>query len=310
MSEDSFGDQTRILETSEFRLADLAAESDERSAVFTVLRGRRRGATFQIGGSTTALGRGDSAEIRLDDDGVSRKHAELIRLEDGSIQLRDLGSTNGTFVNGERIDERVLVDDDRVALGTITLLKFEFHDAIEIKLKAEMYQKATRDQLTGLFNRRYCYERLREEFSFAQRHGQNLSVVLFDVDHFKKVNDTYGHAAGDAVLERIGEALFELVRGEDIVCRYGGEEFLCILRGLNLDQAELFGDRLRRTMEAQTVVTDAASITFTVSVGVAALEGVNFETPEELVNEADAYLYVAKEGGRNLVASARQKKSD
>ena len=171
---DDYSDETRILSTAEFRIDDLVGKPGERSAVLSVLRGRRRGATFQIGGATTVLGRGERAEIRLDDDGVSRRHAELVRLDDGALQLRDLGSTNGTFVNGERVAERVLEDDDRVALGTTTLLKFELHDAMEIKLKAEMYQKATRDQLTGMFNRRYCFERLREEFSFAATRAAAL----------------------------------------------------------------------------------------------------------------------------------------
>ena len=173
-----------------------------------------------------------------------------------------------------------------------------------IKLKAEMYQKATRDQLTGMFNRRYCFERLREEFSFAQRHGQPLSVVMFDVDHFKQVNDTYGHAAGDAVLQRIGRVVMELVRNEDVVCRYGGEEFVCILRGLTLDQGQLFADRVRRTIEAQVIASGEHVLRVTVSLGVAALRGMNFSNPEEMINEADAYLYVAKDGGRNQVASA------
>ena len=301
---DDYSDETRILSTAEFRIDDLVGKPGERSAVLSFLRGRRRGATFQIGGATTVLGRGERAEIRLDDDGVSRRHAELVRLDDGALQLRDLGSTNGTFVNGERVAERVLEDDDRVALGTTTLLKFELHDAMEIKLKAEMYQKATRDQLTGMFNRRYCFERLREEFSFAQRHGQPLSVVMFDVDHFKQVNDTYGHAAGDAVLQRIGRVVMELVRNEDVVCRYGGEEFVCILRGLTLDQGQLFADRVRRTIEAQVIASGEHVLRVTVSLGVAALRGMNFSNPEEMINEADAYLYVAKEGGRNQVASA------
>ena len=304
MSDDDFSDETRILTTSEFRLDELVGAAGERSAVLTVLRGRRRGATFQIGGNVTVLGRGERSDVRLDDDGVSRRHAELVRLDDGAVQIRDVGSTNGTVVNGERVSERVLEDDDRVALGTTTLLKFELHDAMEIKLKAEMYQKATRDQLTGMFNRRYCFDRLREEFSFAQRHGQPLAVVMFDVDHFKQVNDTYGHAAGDAVLQRIGKVVMDLVRNEDVVCRYGGEEFVCILRGLTLDQGELFADRVRRAIESQTVISAEHQLQVTVSLGVASLDGVNFTSPEELVNEADAYLYVAKEGGRNQVASA------
>ena len=105
MTDDSYSDETRILSSKEFRLDDLISDEGERSAVLSVLRGRRRGATFQIGAASTILGRGENAQIRLDDDGVSRRHAEIVRLDDGAVQLRDLGSTNGTFVNGEKIIE-------------------------------------------------------------------------------------------------------------------------------------------------------------------------------------------------------------
>ena len=130
-----------------------------------------------------------------------------------------------------------------------------------------------------------------------QRHGQPLSVVMFDVDHFKQVNDTHGHAAGDVVLQRIGRVVMELVRNEDVVCRYGGEEFVCILRGLTLDQGQLFADRgVRRTIEAQVI----AAVSTCCGRYRSALRRYadEFPNPEEMINEADAYLYVAKEGGR------------
>jgi len=302
MSDNGYGDQTRILRASDIDLTEHETGSD-RTGVLTVLRGRRRGSTFQLTSDLTEIGRGETVEIRVDDEGVSRRHAAVRRLADGSLQIEDQGSTNGTFVNGVRVSAQVLKDDDRVALGSTTLLKFELHDAMELKLKAEMYQKATRDALTGLFNRRYCVERLREEYSFAVRHGEPLSVVLFDVDHFKKVNDTYGHAAGDAVLQRIGAVLMDLVRNEDVVCRYGGEEFACILRGQDLNEGANFAERIREAIDEQRIDTgDGNILHVTVSLGVASRHESGISGPEELVNQADAYLYVAKEGGRNRVA--------
>jgi diguanylate cyclase (GGDEF)-like protein len=268
-----------------------------------VLAGRRLGASFEVTQDITILGRGDQAQIRLDDDGVSRTHARIVADIDALV-IEDQGSTNGTFVNGLRVDTARLKHGDRIALGTNTIIKFELQDQLEARLGAEMYQRATRDPLTGLHNRRFFFERLREEFSFAQRHGKPLSLIIFDVDHFKQVNDTYGHTLGDQVLREIGALLIGLSRNEDVCCRYGGEEFVVVARDLDQEKGIAFAERIRKGISQHPVSTGRQDLHITVSLGVATLDDMGFDTPEQLLSEADGFLYRAKDRGRNRVESA------
>ena len=279
----------------------LDSETEEAVAVLTILSGSRRGVTYELRDECTVIGRGDASQIRLDDDGVSRAHASVIKLTPSTFQVEDRGSTNGTFVNGHKVSKQALKDGDRIALGGSTIAKFEYHDVLEARLKAELYQRATRDVLTGLGNRRLFFERLHEEFSYAQRHGAPLSLVMFDVDHFKRVNDTYGHGVGDQMLILIGKTLLDLCRNEDVCCRYGGEEFAIIARGLDKPQGVAMAQRVRVAIEAASVEIDAGTLSCTISAGVATFEGMGTDKPEELLAEADAFLYRAKEAGRNRV---------
>lgn len=163
-----------------------------------------------------------------------------------------------------------------------------------------MEEMSVRDGLTGLYNRRYLERALEAEFSRVRRYGGLLSVLLFDIDHFKKVNDGYGHQAGDAVLKAIAARLREVLRQSDIAGRYGGEEFTVLLPNTELDGAVIFAERLREVIAAEPVVTKAGSVPVTISIGVSELRA---ETPshEKLVHEADMALYRAKDAGRNCV---------
>src|SRR5690606_2510180 len=146
-------------------------------------------------------------EIRLEDEGVSRLHACLQREENGTVQLRDLGSTNGTYVNGIRGDDFQLRDGDRIQVGSVTILKFSYQDSLEEQFQQQLYESATRDPLTQAFNKRFFSEQLEKDFSHSARHGLALSLVILDVDQFKKLNDTHGHPAGDHVLQRMASTI-------------------------------------------------------------------------------------------------------
>lgn len=179
-----------------------------------------------------------------------------------------------------------------------------------VRLQRELIQKnrlleqlSTTDPLTGLRNRRYLTEMLAVEFLRAQRHRTPLSVVMADIDHFKHVNDRYGHAAGDAVLEGVADVLRRRMRGSDHGGRYGGEEFLLVLASSRLDGARLFAEHLRQEVEAKAFSTEAGPVHVTLSLGVATLRP-GHETPGDLVGEADEALYRAKQAGRNRVAQA------
>jgi two-component system cell cycle response regulator len=188
--------------------APLAPEGGKRDrAYLVVLAGASVGEMYKIEGDKTVIGRGQKAQIRLLDDGISREHAQLVLLNE-RIVLQDLGSTNGTYCNGLKVEaNKELVDGDKILVGSTTILKFTYHDNLDEIFQKQMYESALRDGLTKAFNKKYFTDRLESEFTFAIRHVSPLTLVLFDIDHFKKVNDTHGHQAGDYVLSEIATLL-------------------------------------------------------------------------------------------------------
>ena len=169
-------------------------------------------------------------------------------------------------------------------------------------LHKRIEQMAAMDGLTGIMNRRFGMRRLQEEFSKAIRKGDPLSVIMFDIDHFKLVNDTYGHAAGDAVLQSVASTLEENIRAGEVACRYGGEEFLLVSADCGIEAAVALAERLRNVIESTKVSWEGETLSVTISVGVAAWPLIKTSFAKELVRAADEALYVAKDEGRNLVA--------
>lgn len=168
------------------------------------------------------------------------------------------------------------------------------------RLQAALEELAVRDGLTGLYNRRYLDETLEREVSRARRDGSPLSLIMIDIDHFKRVNDVYGHQAGDLVLRALGRLLADEVRAQDLPCRYGGEEFLVLLPGMPLDAASARAEEWRREVEDISVRFGSFDLRVTASFGVAAYPD-HAKTPDELIRCADRALYAAKEAGRNRV---------
>jgi diguanylate cyclase (GGDEF)-like protein len=287
-------------DTNATEVPKTAVASSDRRACLTVLTGRLSGQLFKV---TTALviGRAPNAELRLEDDGISRSHAR-IRSETGRAWVEDLQSRNGTFVNGDRISAVVeLKDGDKIQVGRGTVLRFGFQDSLDESFHENLLSSALRDGLTKLFNKRYLMDRLDSELKFAQRHETSVSLLMLDIDHFKKINDTHGHLAGDAVLANLAQVLTRAVRNEDVVARFGGEEFAIILRAIGVDPAAQMADRLRRAVENATASLNSVKLKATVSIGVAGFPSTPAKTPEELVEVADKALYRAKREGRNCV---------
>ncbi len=158
---------------------------------------------------------------------------------------------------------------------------------------------AQKDALTGIRNRAALDEALRAEINMAVRHGSPLSIVVFDIDHFKAINDRYGHTQGDAAIKSVVECAQHCARSTDMLFRYGGEEFVMILRNTTLSGARLLADRIRRRVENMKCQASHKPVSMTVSAGVAAME--NGETALQFFERADAALYTAKHGGRNQV---------
>jgi two-component system cell cycle response regulator len=281
--------------------APLAPSGGKRDrAYLVVLAGSSVGEMYKIESEKTVIGRGQKAQIRLLDDGISREHAQLL-LQGERVVLQDLGSTNGTYCNGLKVDKKELVDGDKILVGSTTILKFTYHDNLDEIFQKQMYESALRDGLTKAFNKKYFTDRLESEFTFATRHTSPLTLVLFDIDHFKRVNDTHGHPAGDHVLSEIATLLAGSLRAEDVFARYGGEEFGVICRGSDLAQGSIVGERLRKAVEGHRFLYEGTHIPVTISVGVAGLPDAAVRDAAELVGLADQALYKSKHAGRNRI---------
>ena len=274
------------------------------AAYLVVLAGSNVGEMYKVEKDRLIMGRADTADIRLFDEGISREHAQVVQ-DHGDTGVRmileDLGSTNGTFCNGARVQRQVLAEGDKILLGSTTILKFSYQDKLDEMFQRQMSESALRDGLTKAFNKKYFLDRLETEIAYARRHQAHLSLLMFDVDHFKRVNDTYGHLAGDYVLQRLAKVASSTVRAEDVFARYGGEEFGVICRGVPLPSAGVLGERLRSTVEATVFEHEGQRLPITISVGVAGHPEVQIENSVQLIAAADAALYEAKRGGRNRV---------
>jgi diguanylate cyclase (GGDEF)-like protein len=278
----------------------------ERQAAFVVLEGMDVGDTIELKAEgATVIGRDADCDGILRDDGISRRHAQVVRDESGAFVLQDLGSTNGVFVGGVRVSRHRLADGDKVLVGRRTILKFVLQDRLDLVFQRRMYESSVRDALTGAFNRRHFDERLAAELSYARRHVAWVTLAMLDLDHFKRVNDTWGHQAGDQVLRAVGATLLQTLRREDLLARYGGEEFAVIARGISPTGGLGLGERLRAEVERMVIrAPDGRRIPVTISVGVCTAPGGTEIAPAELVRQADANLYAAKAAGRNRVVAS------
>jgi two-component system cell cycle response regulator len=294
-------------EKTAIRAAPDTSPRSRQNAYFIVISGKSVGRMFKITAPEMVIGRATDSQIQLEDEGVSRRHVKVLWAPDGSVRIQDLQSTNGTYCDGVRVESHLLQDGQKVQLGNATILKFSYQDDLEESFQRQLYESATRDNLTRLYNRKFFVERLRAEFSYALRHGTPLTLVLLDVDNFKRVNDTRGHPCGDYVLTKLGSVLLDSVRSEDVLARWGGEEFGLILRACPADHGYLLADRIRRKVEGTKFHYAGEDIPLTVSAGFATLQSGNFQTPENLITAADQNLYLAKRGGRNKVEPAAAK---
>jgi two-component system cell cycle response regulator len=296
--DDEDGGQTRV------HSVPVAIGSSDRSrAYLVVLVGMSRGQMFKLDQTRSTIGRGSEARIRLSDEGVSREHA-AIRIVDDKVIVDDMGSTNGTFCNGARVTSRELADGDKIMLGSTTILKFTYHDRLDEQFQQQMYESALRDGLTKVFNRKHFDALLEKEFAFSSRHLSALSLLFIDLDHFKKVNDTHGHPAGDFVLAEVSGVFTSAIRAEDVLARFGGEEFCVLCRGTDLNGARDLGERLREEIEQRRLVYGGKVIPVTISVGVAAMPDPTMLQAAALLAAADKALYEAKRSGRNRVVTA------
>lgn len=298
-------DQTETLRAINLKLEPEPKNDDELVPQLTVISGPQIGMVFRFiqNRQQMTLGRKD-ADFIVADDMVSRLHAAIVWQRDNIVHLHDLKSTNGTFVNGERITTAKLNHGDKITLGEI-MLRFDLLDPIEAQYQSELAKKlsdALQDPLTGLFTRKHLDSAGQKLLSTCLLKNQPCSLIMLDLDRFKSVNDTHGHAIGDKVLKTVGTVIMRSIRSMDLACRYGGEEIAIILPNSPLKAAVEFAERLRRLISDQEIATEQDPLTVTVSVGVA--EAASDESLAAGLARADKGLYLAKNTGRNRVALA------
>jgi diguanylate cyclase (GGDEF)-like protein len=253
----------------------------------------------------TVIGRDPGAHVWVADPAVSWRHARIAREARGAIVLHDLDSTNGTFLDGERVaGSAVLQAGQQIHLGPTFRARFGVGDTYEESFQRALYNSSVRDALTGLFNRRYFDQRLASELAHAHRRESALAVLLIDIDHFKQLNDKHGHQAGDDALRILARDLGRVVRSEDVLARWGGDEFIAIAREATRDDATQLGERLRSAARSAWVRSGEIVVSTTVSIGLATLSDLRpDEGPSDLIARADERLYGAKLAGRDCVCA-------
>jgi diguanylate cyclase (GGDEF)-like protein len=283
-------------------IAALTAEDRADEACLVQIYGPDLGKKFQLEGEETTIGRGETCEIILELESVSRRHCSLLVRSDG-VLLRDNASTNGTYLNNVEVHaETPLRSGDLIKVGSV-IFKFLYGGeigSIEAQYHEEIYRLTIIDGLTQAYNKRYLLEFLEREMARFSRHERDLSLVLLDIDHFKKVNDGFGHLAGDYVLRELAATLKTRIRREECFARYGGEEFALVLPETSLDNTVFLADKLRKIIEQHQFVFEGKSIPVTFSAGIAAMSK-QHDAPEAFIKAADALLYEAKRRGRNQV---------
>ncbi|MGQ0542177.1 MAG: diguanylate cyclase [Blastocatellia bacterium] len=259
------------------------------------------------------LGRALEADVRVNDSKVSRQHAKIntvVNPETGAKEyiLTDFGSRNGIFVNGQKATTELLQNGDKILIGE-HILRFDLLDEIDREYQRQIHRLISHDDLTGLLSSRSFFSELRRESARAKSEGRSLCVLMMDVDHFKNVNDKYGHLTGSKTLEEIGAVIIGIMRSGDAAARFGGEEFAAFLLDAEMSQAIVAAERVRIAIESEafSVIrqgkpSDTHHVT--ISIGISSFPEDSTD-PIELVEMADSALYRAKREGRNRVCAYR-----
>ena len=271
-----------------------------KEACLVVIYGSELGKKYNLNAPSLVIGRSSKCDIQIDQESISRNHTKIVNTGK-SILIRDLGSTNGTNVNDEPIDEYVMRDGDLIKIGR-TIFKFLTGGNIENAYHEEIYRLTTVDGLTQIFNKRYFLETLEREIARSHRYRREMSLVMFDIDHFKKINDSFGHLAGDYVLKHLAQTVKTRIRREDCFARYGGEEFSIVLPEIDGLNSKPFAEKIRQLVEATEFRFENAVIPVTISMGVATMD-MDSTDPQALIKRADERLYEAKSSGRNCVCA-------
>jgi len=255
----------------------------------------------RLGFGKTLIGRDASCDVVIEDTAVSRHHAVIESCQDG-YAVRDLQSTNGTYVCDVRTDDEVnLTGGELIRVGG-TILKFMSSMAEEVQYHAVVRELMTRDPLTSTYNRSYLIPMLQKCLERAGESDKSLALIMMDIDHFKSINDQHGHVVGDEILRVFSERIRSRLPEKSILARLGGEEFLVVADGLDLQEAAAAADDFRLAVNSTPFQTQAGKVDVTCSFGVACSENARPKTVDAFLSAVDAVLYSAKNQGRDRVA--------
>jgi len=303
--DDQDNDKTRVLQTNPSIRRDIE-QAKEAQACLIVIRGDRPGHKYPLHQDSLIMGRDPSTDISLNDPSISRKHAEITQ-KDGKVFIADLGSSNGTSINSRKLtagEKVLLAKEDIIQLGQSLVLKYLPAGELETLYMGDLGSAIHTDALTGVHNKGYLLEALEVEFKRARALHSDFSILFLDLDHFKKVNDTYGHDAGDYVLKTFaGLVKSSFVRPKDVFARYGGEEFVILMGNTTQKMGAEIAERIRCAVEVFAFQYENTRIPVTSSLGLATL-GPQYESATALLKAADQALYQAKNSGRNRVRVA------
>jgi two-component system cell cycle response regulator len=279
----------------------ISTTSREACLVHIYPTGPGMGTRYPLAGTPLVVGRGNDCDIQIDDHSVSRRHARIQPGTDGHYAV-DLQSTNGTFINDAPVSMCKMKDGDYLRIGNC-IYRFLAGGNVESEYHEEIYRLTIIDALTGIYNKRYLMEFLDRELSRSCRYHRPLTLILFDIDRFKTINDVHGHLGGDFTLRELASCVKSVIRKEELFARYGGEEFTVVLPESTLEVALRVSERLRTMVENHKFVFEGQTFQITISLGVAAISGAESLTPIELIRQADEKLYQAKRAGRNVTAA-------
>lgn len=272
---------------------------DSKKPFLTFITGSRLGELIELVKEEIVVGRSPDCGLVIDDGAISRKHFKLL-VKGTHVHIMDLKSTNGTYVNGNPVLEARLKDGDKIQISQKSILELTYLDESRSLSEKKRYEMGVMDAVTNIHNKRYFLERLAEEFAHAKRKNLFLSLIMLDLDHFKVVNDTYGHLAGDLVLQKVCQVVNKTIRSNDLFARFGGEEFVIVLRDTPLDKAVELAERIRKNVKSMEMIYENHPIKVTVSSGVTQVSNV-MKSPMDLIGKSDKLLYRSKKMGRNQV---------
>ncbi|MBU8894252.1 GGDEF domain-containing protein [Corallococcus sp. H22C18031201] len=288
------GDQTRVT-----KISSLGVPSERTDSCLVQIHGPELGKKYVLEDAEFTIGRDQQNNIVVELDNVSRRHARILG-RGGRMFVEDLGSTNGTYLNDQEVlQAHPLRSGDLIKVGG-SIFKFLDGDNIETQYHETIYTLTIADGLTGINNKRYFLEYLEREMGRSHRYQRTLSLMMFDIDHFKRINDVHGHLAGDYVLREMAQSIKRLVRREQCFARYGGEEFAVVMPEDGPDKARLFAEKIRRLVEEKVFIFEDKEIPVTISIGIAEMSG-DMNEPTPFIKVADTNLYKAKKSGRNRV---------